>query len=173
MGKMKAAVLGLGPSLALYKPEGYDITIGVNDIWRYFKTDVVCCFDEREMFIPDRIEVIDSSKPQAFYSHLDCYSGRADFKRVELLPYFPTYICQVDLPALPKSMTSTFIATVIAYRFYQAEEIHLYGADMRNHPNLDEHMCREIKNHFIKLKQVLKEKGTKLVVFGSGILADI
>jgi hypothetical protein len=167
------AVLGLGPSLYLYRKERYDITIGVNDIWRYHETEVVCCFDEREMFTPDRMAVIDQSKPEAFYSHLDCYSGRADFVRVQLLPYFPTHICQIDLPDLPKSMTSTFIATVIAYRFYQAEEIHLYGADMRNHPNIDENYQREIKTHFRNLKQVLKEKAIKLVVFGTGILADL
>ena len=32
----RAAVLGLGCSLKEFSPQGWDVTIGVNDIWRFF-----------------------------------------------------------------------------------------------------------------------------------------
>ena len=41
---MRVAVLGLGTTLKFYK-EGFDLTIGVNDIWSRVKTDHVVCVD--------------------------------------------------------------------------------------------------------------------------------
>lgn len=169
MGKI-VNVLGLGPSLELF--EG-GFCIGVNDIWSKVLTDVVVCVDERERFTPERMATIDGCRPDAFYSHLNDYKDRPDFKRIELLPYYPDYVCQLDLVELPKSLCSPFIACVIAWKYYDAKEIHVYGVDLLNHPNLDRIMCRKIVQHFKTLKIALREKGCSLIIHGNGILKDI
>lgn len=180
----KIAVLGLGPSLSLYTPE-YDLTIGVNDIWSRVKTDYVVCVDKREGFSnePERLKVIDECKPIKFYTQFPTlehpevkdYSDREDYEHIELLPYFPNSVaqCQLHLKQLPLSLCSPFIATVIAYKFHQATEIHLFGVDMTNHPHLNGKTCERIKLHFYNLKIALAQKGCKLIIHGAGILQNI
>ena len=169
---MRIAILGLGKSLELYKPE-YDLTIGVNDIWQHVKTDVVVCLDQRGKFTPDRMRVIDSCKPKAFYSQIVAYDTRPDFFKIDLLSSFPERECNLDLPQFQKSLCSPFVAVQIAWRYYGATEIHLFGVDLTNHSNLDAGMCAKIKVHFINLKAALLQKGCGFMVFGSGILKDI
>ena len=77
MGKI--AVIGLGESWKLYKEEEYDLSIGVNDVWRNVKTDVLVCVDPRKNFTADRLKTIDESKPTAFYSQIVNWDSRPDF----------------------------------------------------------------------------------------------
>ena len=83
---MRIAVLGMGPSLAEFIKEDYDICIGVNDIWRYVDTDVVVCLDHRKVFNAERIRYIDESKPKVFYSHIVNWDVRSDFQKIDFLP---------------------------------------------------------------------------------------
>jgi len=167
MGKI--AVCGLGPSIDLYKPE-YDLSIGVNDIWSKVQTDYIVCVDGKHRFIPERLKTINESKPIKFFSQLKDWSDRPDFQLIELLPYYPTAICQLDLKQLPKSHTSTFVACVIAYKYFQATEIHLFGADMTNHPSLKGQTLENIKLHFTNLRIALRQRHCELIVHGNGIL---
>lgn len=169
----KVIVLGLGPSLSLYNPAPGDFTIGVNDIWGKIMTNVVVCVDDRPRFVHERMKIIDECTPEAFYSHIDSYQNRPDFKRLTLLPYFPDHICQLNIPAVPKSLCSPFIACVVAYKYYGATEIHLYGVDLLNHPHLDKNLCAKIKIHFKNLKIALRQNKSNLIVHGEGILRGI
>jgi hypothetical protein len=169
----KVAVLGLGESIKLFDPLEFEMTIGVNDIWSIFKTKAVVCVDTKARFTPERQKVIDECTPEAFYSQLNSYSDRPDFKKIDLLPYFPDYICQLDIPQIPKSLCSPFIACIIAYKFYDAREIHLFGVDMTNHPNIDAGMCKRIKVHFKNLKISLRKKGRNIIIHGDGILKNL
>jgi|WetSurMetagenome_2_1015567.scaffolds.fasta_scaffold23034_4 hypothetical protein len=179
MGKI--AVLGLGPSLGLFNPNDFDLTIGVNDIWSKYHSDYIVCVDAYQRFTPERLKIINESKPIKFYSQFPTkenpkatyWSDRDDYEHIELLPYYPDYICQLDTPKLPKSLCSPFIATVIAYKLLDATEIHLFGVDMDNHPNLKGKTLDKIKLHFTLLKQALRGKGVKLIIHGSGILKNI
>jgi hypothetical protein len=171
MGKI--AVLGMGPSLDLFNSRDYDLTIGVNDIWSKVHADYIVCLDMPRRFTPERLNAIELSRPIKFYSQLDYWSKRQDFEKIELLPYYPNYICQLDTPQLPKSFCSPFVAAIIAYKFHGADEIHLFGVDMDNHPNLKGQTLEKIKLHFYNLKIALRSKGCKLVVHGNGILKSI
>jgi hypothetical protein len=169
---MTIAILGLGPSLKLFHPD-YDYSIGVNDIWRFVKTNAVVCLDHRSKFNFDRGSIIDNCKPDKFYSQIVNYDTRPDFQLIKLASYYPDKFCNLDIPEINKSLCSPFVACGIAYKFYQAKEIHVFGVDLIQHPNLDLKMRERIKTHFINLKAALKEKGCQLVIHGDGILKNI
>jgi hypothetical protein len=173
---MKIAVLGLGESLNLYLSEApfkFDLTLGVNDIWRKVCADVVVCLDERDRFSDERLKFIDECRPQHFYSQLDCWAARPDFTRIQLQEQFPDYVCQLDISTVPKSLCSPFVAAAVAYKFHQATEVHLYGVDLINHPHLQAHSCTTIVKHFRSLKTALAMHGCGFVVHGSGLLKSL
>lgn len=170
MGKI--AVCGLGESIKLYTSE-YDLTIGVNDIWRFVKTDVVVCLDNPSVFNPDRLKMINECTPKTFYSQMVVWDTRKDFVKIDFLPGYPDNLVQFDTPALHQSLCSPFVACEIAYKYYYATEIHVFGADMTNHPNLTGELCNKIKVHFKNLKTALNKNDCDLIIHGNGILKDL
>ncbi len=170
---MKISILGLGPSLALFIKDDYDICIGVNDIWRSVETDIVVCLNPRKDFTPDRLKYIDGCKPQVFYSQIVAWDTRPDFRKINILPGYPDVFCKLDDPAFQKSYCSPFVAAQIGWKYYDASEIHLFGVDMINHPHLDQQLCGKIKMHFRHLKTALLGKNCIFVVHGDGILKDL
>jgi hypothetical protein len=169
---MKIAVCGLGESIKLYTPE-YNLTIGVNDIWRVVKTDVVVCLDNPFVFNPDRLKTINECKPRAFYSQMVIWDTRPDFVKIDFLPGYPDNIVQFETTKLHKSLCSPFVACEIAYKFYFADEIHIFGVDLTNHPHLSGELCAKIVTHFRNLKTALSQKGCELIIHGEGILKDL
>ena len=170
---MKIAVLGLGSSLALYKPEEFELSIGVNDIWRHHHTEVIVCLDKFAAFTPDRLAVIHDSKPKAFYSQMVIWDTRPDFRKINFHPGYPDRLCTVDSQVFHKSFCSPFVACQVAFWNYGATEIHVFGVDLVNHPHLDAPLCGRIKTHFKHLKAALVLKGCQLIIHGEGILKDI
>ena len=164
------AILGLGDSLKEYQPE-YDLAIGVNDIWRYVKTEVIVVLDYEKVFTPERLKVIKESKPTAFYSQIVNWDYRPDFKKIDLIPGYPDRLVDLEIAGFYKSFCSPFVAVQIAYKIYGSEEIHLFGVDLTNHPHLDFNICQKIKLHFRNLRNALLVKGCQLVVHGNGILS--
>ena len=167
------AVLGLGPSLSLYNPGDFEHSIGVNDIWRYHQVEAVVCVDKRQNFSRERMEVIDSCRPDKFYSQMGWCNTRPDFQKIEILGNYPDITCDLSHNSFQKSFCSPFIAVQIAFRWYDGTDIHLFGVDLVDHPNLKGEMCRRIKIHFINLKKTLSSYGCHLTVHGEGILKDI
>jgi hypothetical protein len=170
---MKIAVLGTGPSLANFCKEDFELSIGVNDIWRYVQSDVIVCLNHIKEFKADRLKVINESKPQAFYSQMVIWDTRQDFKKIDFIPGYPDQICHLDLPQFQKSYTSPFVAVQIAFKYYNATEIHLFGVDMINHPFLNKDLLGKIKIHFQNLKIALAKEGCEMIVHGNGILTAL
>lgn len=168
----KIAICGLGESITEFNG-GFDVTIGVNDIWSKHKTDYVVCIDRPDRFTPERLDVINKCCPKRFYSHLDDWKHRPDFYRIVLQPYYPTHICQLDIPAIPKSFCSPFVAAAIAFKFHDAGEIHLFGVDLVNHPHLKNDTVKKIRDHFINLRDAMKPNGVRLIVHGNGALRSV
>lgn len=171
--QMLIAILGLGPSISLFNASEYDLSIGVNDIWRYHPADVIVCLDRRSVFNGERGIIIDDSRPAAFYSQIVNWDSRSDFQKISLSHNYPDRECDLDLPYFNKSYCSPFVAVQIAFRYYGATDIHLFGVDLINHPHLDRVLCLKIKIHFRNLKKSLYEKGCNLIIHGDGILKDI
>ena len=170
---MKVAVLGLGPSLSHYTGEDYDLSIGVNDIWRKVKTEVVVCLDHAKIFKPDRLRWINECIPVAFFSQIVNWDTKKGFENISFKMHYPSSTVDLYSKKYEKSYCSPFVACQIAFREYGAEEIHLFGVDMTNHPHLNPHICTKIKHHFVLLKQALEKEGCKFVVHGDGILKGI
>lgn len=170
---MKITILGLGKSFEDFNPTDFDMSIGVNDIWRYHKSEVVVCLDPRKNFTADRMKAIDECTPQAFYSQFECYRTRKDFQGIEILNNYPTVTCDLTLQKFQKSFCSPFVAAQIAFRYYDATEIHLFGVDLVNHPHINGALCNKIKLHFKNLKAALEAQDCKMIVHGEGILKDI
>lgn len=169
------AVLGLGPSINLFQKEEpyvFDVTIGVNDIWRYVKTDIVVCLDKPAIFNIDRIKYINECRPKVFYSQMVVWDSRPDFRKIDFVPGYPDRALDINNKLFYKSYCSPFVACQIAYRYYNATEIHIFGVDLRNHPHLNGQLCISIKRHFGLLKEALRAKDCKMIVHGNGILAE-
>lgn len=173
MGQVtEIAVLGLGPSLALYKGDEA-FAIGVNDIWRSVEADYVVCVDERSAFEPERLAVIDQCLPSRFYSNLDCWAARPDFYRIALQPQYPDHVCQLDIRTVPVSHCSPFVAAALAWKLHGATAVHLYGVDLTSHPRLQPYSVDRIVRHFGTLKRALAGHGCALIVHGSGRLRSL
>jgi len=168
----KIAVLGLGESLSEYSG-GFDLTIGVNDIWGKVQTDIVVCVDKPERFTPERLQTIATSRPIRFYTQVSDWKERPDYFAITLQEQYPAYECLLDIPSVPKSLCSPFVACCIAYKFHEAEEIHLFGADFISHPHLKEISIRRILVHFTTLKEALRKKRVSLIIHGSGLLSSL
>ena len=167
------AVLGLGPSINLFNPDEYNFSIGVNDIWKYHHTDAIVCLDKCGIFAGERLRTIESSKPKVFYSQIANWSYMQGFQKLDLTPHYPEREVKLDIPQIYKSYCSPFVACQVAYKYYRATEIHVFGVDLIDHPNLTQGLCVKIRLHFQNLNTALKEEGCRLVIFGDGILKDI
>jgi len=170
---MRVAVLGLGPSLKEYTTKGFDLSIGVNDIWSFVKTQIIVCVNPPKDFALERLRVICDSEPEAFYSHMVCWDTRKDFIKIDFNPGYPDNFLSLDSSKLWKSYCSPFVAVQIAFKYYFADEIHLFGVDLLNHPHLDSKICQSIHRHFVNLKTELVRKNCKLIIHGQGILRDM
>jgi hypothetical protein len=174
MGILKVAVLGLGPTLSWYKPNEFDLSVGVNDIWRFHQTSIVVCLDYRGKFTDERFSIIDKCTPNMFVSHLPEYRYRPDFHRINFQNYYPDERVDLEDTLYPKSINSPFVAAVVAFKICHATEIHLFGVDFVDHPKLyGEEKLGKIKLHFKNLKHSLQQCGCELVVRGYGILSDL
>jgi hypothetical protein len=167
------AVIGLGPSIDLFHPEDFEMTIGVNDIWSRHPVPAVVCVDHRNAFTPQRLAVIENCRPSVFYTQMNCWEHKPGYKKITIEPGYPDLICRLDQIGFQKSFCSPFIACQIAYRYYDAEEIHLFGVDMTNHPHLDRALCDKIKIHFTNLQRALLAAGSRIIPHGDGILTNL
>ena len=157
-------VLGTGPSLKYYKPD-VNTTIGVNDIWKYHKTDHVVCVDMPKRFNKERLKVIVECDPLVFMTcYPDAWEPLRNVKGLKLAPIRGS----VDTLTNPKqicfSNNSAFVATVMAYHL-GAKEIVLYGVDFTGHHDLSQpqKQKRAIQD-FVKLLHALDKRGVKLMV---------
>jgi hypothetical protein len=141
-------VLGLGPTLANYTPNGTP-TIGVNDINQKLKNlnkqhivNYVVVQDDPGSFDFDRYTNIINQPPKyRFFSQNSIYREiiNCPFQQLRLIPYglsiFDTPIDKFNRWEIPSSIDSTYLACIIASRLGY-KNIVLHGADFTNHPEL-------------------------------------
>lgn len=178
---MKAAVLGLGESLKEFSG-GFDFTVGVNDIFRYHKTDYLVVVDRQERFTQERLHVISMSTPEIFFSHHEVWKNSLAKKFCKLIfgqrsnldslgEVFPYEIPEQF--ACPHSISSPYVAACIAYKL-GAAEIKLFGCDYLQHPNLkDKAKLERVKKDFAELKRELNKRGVQITCASGSALTDI
>lgn len=155
---MKVDVLGLGESVKSYFNMG-NITVGVNDIFKYHPVDFLFVVDRPHRFKKERLQTIINSKPEKFCSQLEDWSSLVDnFELIEL----GTGRCNLNEigSRFPHSNNSTFVAVVAAYKM-GATEINIFGADFNDHPSLN---VDTVLKDFKKLFEFLQKKGVKINV---------
>lgn len=178
---MKAAVLGLGESLKEYSG-GYDFTIGVNDIFRYHKTDYLVVVDRQERFTPERLHQISMSSPEIVFSQHEAWRNTLSKKFSKLIfgnrsnldslgDTFPYEIPEQFI--IPHSISSPFVAACIAYKL-GATEIKLYGCDYKTHPQLsDKNKLERTIKDFTALKSELNKKSVQITCTSGSALTEI
>lgn len=165
-------VLGLGPSLSNFTPNGTP-TIGVNDInyqleklGKNHVVDYLVIQDQATAFNFDRYTEIVKRPPtiKAFSPHTPWSDSFQNFEHIRVKPYqigiLDDPVTKFNRWQIPSSVDSTFIACVIAVRL-GFENIVIFGADFGDHPELSKKLDT-ILNQFDLLNLKLKQKGVNL-----------
>lgn len=166
---MTIDVLGLGESLSEYR--GGNISFGVNDIFRYVPVNFLVVLDVPSKFTPERLSVIENSTPEAFYAHKEEWSYHPNYVPIKLQHGQPDISIDMDSPLIPHSKFSPFVAVIMAYKYFHADRIELYGVDMTSHKVLSQdNIALQIKQHWGVLTNELNIRGCEVVVHGKGLL---
>jgi hypothetical protein len=160
-------VLGLGESLSLH--DGNNITVGVNDIFKVKPVDVLVCVDFKTAFNPERLKWIEEANDCAFFSQLDEWKSKQNFNKIELQQFYPKQVANLDVPQLPKSVFSPYVAVALAYKLFTPSLIRVFGVDMTNHHNLTK-QAERIQKDWKALVIALRLKGCEVEVYGAGLL---
>jgi hypothetical protein len=134
---MKVSVIGCGDSAKDWNKVLVDLSIGVNDSWKFgHPTDYLVVVNSPFKFHPrlnnkytDRLKVITDSKPKRFFCHNA--NWKKWFPKAELLG-FKTFIGTYRKGRVYSSKTSPFVAITLAASL-GATDIILWGIDMVNH----------------------------------------
>lgn len=158
---MKIKVLGLGESIANYTPDNCT-TIGVNDIYKLHKTDYLVCIDSPRRFSENRKETIIQSTPKKFFTHIEEWHPLVmNYQKIKLQS--PRgYFFGIDRKEICYGLSSPIVACVIAYKM-GAKEIELFGVDFNSHPNFSDDKLENAIKDYVKLSNVLKQRGVKLI----------
>lgn len=159
---MDAVVLGTGPSISLWKPDGRTV-FGVNDVGRFAAVDYLVCIDKPGVFTKDRLEVIKNTECREFITHVPEWEGlHKSYKKIEI--FGRGKIDLLDSDKIIYSNNSTFVAAVIAYK-YGAKNITLYGVDFTGHPTLSlTHKTARALKDFEALYKALSDRDIGLFV---------
>jgi len=158
---MNVDVLALGDSVKKYEPTG-DITIGVNDIWRYHKVNNLLIIDPQKNFTPDRLAWIWNSRPKKMYSHLGEWSFMPNFEQIKL-----RHDKEISFEAgYPISIISPYVAVGMAYHLYKPSTITMYGVDIVNHSKIQHKLPRIIEDFrrmfiFLQSRNCVLQLGVK------------
>ena len=170
---MKAVVLALSPSVALYKPDTR-LKIGVNDVEKYHHVDHLIVVDREICFTNERLKTIRSSTPDLFISPCEEWSYMKNFQLIKLASFRSSVEQMDDVGIYPYSIMSPFVAIVHAYKI-GATEITLYGVDINQHGTLSDSIKKErILRDINILNKFLIKKNVKLQVYNkSSLLSGI
>lgn len=164
-------VLGLGESLVEYRPSG-NITVGVNDIFRFHPVDYLVLVDPPERFMsePNRYRAILEAAPKQFLCNR--HWPVPNFKLITLAS--PRGSLQgLDSDKYCYSSNSPYVACIHAYKL-GAKVIRLYGADFKTHTGLSNPSAlKDVLKHFKALGDVLSARGVRLMVTKASVLSEI
>lgn len=155
---MKVHVIGLGATAKDFKPDG-NTTIGVNQVKN---TDVTVCVDS----------VARMRETGRMYEMI-AVSGYKMFTQFKEWNHF-FVVEQIELKAvhahayrwnqfIPSSNNSPFVACGVAYKFFNATEIYLWGVDFHDHPHITGAMRDRAVEDYKLLQSLLNRRGCKII----------
>lgn len=171
---MKCAILGCGNTAKFFKG-GCD-SFGVNDAWKFFKTDCLVVVDPKRNFRKEeRLDFIEQCNPKKFYYfyrwlewskipngemyHATAWNG--NYKEGKI--YY--------------SNNTPFVAVSLAITLGY-DEIYIYGVDFYKHKNFNPQGSHSAKRYFAKAMKDFKElkhiSGIEMYAgHGSSAMAEI
>lgn len=153
-------VIGLGDTATEFKPDG-NLTIGVNDVQC---CDAKVCVDRISAFTQERFRKIINPYPKAgFFTQLHEWDlNQQKHVNIILLKAVHAHNNRWN-EFIPSSNNSPFVACGVAYKFFGATEIRLYGVDFNDHQNINGAMREQSVKDFILLQKILNEKGCRII----------
>jgi hypothetical protein len=146
-------------------------SIGVNDSfkWGHHIDRLIVC-NRLAMFPRERLDIINASQPNKFYSHkADWHERFPLWNKLDLVPWYGTY----HKGKIYKSDTSPFIAICLAAKL-GATEIVLWGVDFVNHSKFkhgEPGTKREVET-YLELIRELDSIGIKVYLGSYGTAFD-
>jgi len=157
-------VIGLGDTAKEFNPDG-NLTLCVND------TNRLCDY----RVIVDRFSAFSKGRQFALMYNLVERTSKGVFSQ---LPEWDILkdknFTHINLKAIhahnnrwnefiPSSNNSPFVACGVAYKYFNATEIRLWGVDMLDHPHLNGAMREQSVKDFKLLQKILNEKGRRII----------
>lgn len=158
---MTIHVIGKGESKEFFKYDG-NITIGVNDVNKWIKTDHIVVVDPMDAY-KEGHETFRNSNAM-FWSQLeDNRNYVKNFTLIELARGRGV-LDEFDSDRFVYSITSPFVAVHLAYKL-GAKNIVMWGVDFNTHPNFDTDSLRNrALKDFGNLRKKLNERGVNFYV---------
>ena len=164
---MKINIIGCGETAQLWDGQGY--SIGVNDCWKYHKTNGLVVVNSPAKFERDRLDIIVRSEPDTFYSHLKGWKLHFPAMKEIKMNHWNGHSKSIRNGRIFHSRTSPLIAMSIAFNM-GAKELVLWGVDFRTHKIYKEgtkNTINEIKQ-YETFCQALEEHGCKVYAGAEG-----
>jgi hypothetical protein len=152
-------IIGCGESAKNW--DGIGFSIGVNDCFRYHKTNYLLIINAPNKFTPERMQVIRNSEPDKVFCHTMLW--KQYFPNMEYITLQAFTSGQIRPGMLYHSSTSPFAAMSLAYNI-GAKEIILWGVDFKTHKHYHPG-TQELKSELWKYNffiEALEAKGTKV-----------
>jgi hypothetical protein len=158
---MTIHVIGKGESKEFFKHDG-NITIGVNDVNKWIKTDHIVVVDPMDAY-KEQHETYRSSKAMFWSQNEDNKNYVKNFTLIELARGRGV-LDEFDSDRFVYSITSPFVAVHLAYKL-GAKNIVMWGVDFNTHPNFDTDSLRNrALKDFGNLRKKLNERGVNFYV---------
>lgn len=178
--KKKAIILGCGSSLNILKGVnlGNDvITVGVNDCGNVIIPDYLLVVDND--FSPERRKIIDMCRRKSILvSHIpECFDFDKKIK-IGLGEYAKLDNLNIANDLIDWSTTSTYMASIFAYKFLGCNDIALLGVDFTpNHYNRDDGKYKLDLNtaneHYKMLSKTLSLRGCEFYNLSKESLIEV
>lgn len=157
-------VIGLGATAKEFKPDG-NICIGVNNaITSSFGSyDYQVCVDKPMAFNARKFADICSigMEVKGFFTQLEEWHRFPTFRKINLKAVHAHNNRWNEF--IPSSNNSPFVACGIAYKYFAATEIRLFGVDFNDHPNINGATREQAVKDFQMLQKILNEKGCRII----------
>jgi hypothetical protein len=158
---MTIHVIGKGESKEFFKHDG-NITIGVNDVNKWIKTDHIVVVDPMDAY-KEQHETYRSSNAMFWSQNEDNKNYVKNFTLIELARGRGV-LDEFDSDRFVYSITSPFVAVHLAYKL-GAKNIVMWGVDFNTHPNFDTDSLRNrALKDFGNLRKKLNERGVNFYV---------
>lgn len=156
---MTVHIIGCGSTGANW--DGKGPSIGVNDCWKFGKsTGSLLVLNRKSTFTPERLKIIEESKPTLFYSNLDEWRKPfKDMRKIDTTRWNGTMINNV----IYHSKTSPFCALSLAYNLGYRIMV-LWGVDFVDHASYSpgKHGFEAEKLQYYSFIKTLKTKGAQV-----------